>query len=100
MLKSESPAPETEGPVLDHTADCKTSWMRPGERNVNQAKPADKPAEKRMECVAGTCSKCSHLVPHEVIVESFYRPTGPRLGLARLSSSKAFKHADFCLAKR
>ena len=78
MESLEPPAPETEGPFLIHTADCKGIRMRPEERNPDAVKTPDKPGEKRMACVAVTYSVHPHFRPNEVIADSFFGPSGSR----------------------
>ena len=78
MDSLEPPKPETEGPILVHTADCKGIRMRPGERNTNQVKTEDKPGEKRMACVAGTYSIYPHFRPNEAIADTFFDPAGSK----------------------
>ena len=78
MDSSAPPAPETEGPILVHTADCKGIRMRPEERNVNQTPTKDKPGEKRMACVALTYTIHPHLRPNEAIADTFFGPAGSK----------------------
>lgn len=76
MDSLEPPAPETEGPFLVHTADCKGIRMRPEERNPEAVKTPDKPGEKRMACVAVTYSTHPHFRPNEAIADTFFGPKG------------------------
>lgn len=76
MDSLEPPSPETEGPILVHTVDCKGIKMRPGERNVKQVKTEEKPGEKLMACVAQTYSIHPHFRPEEAIADTFFGPAG------------------------
>jgi hypothetical protein len=72
MDSLEPPSPETEGPILVHTVDCKGIKMRPGERNAKQVKTEEKPGEKLMACVAQTYSIHPHFRPKEAIADTFF----------------------------
>jgi len=74
MDSLEPPSPETEGPILVHTVDCKGIKMRPGERNAKQVKTEEKPGEKLMACVAQTYSIYPHFRPQEAIADTFFGP--------------------------
>ena len=74
MDSLEPPAPETEGPILVHTVDCKGIKMRPGERNAKQVKTEEKPGEKLMACAAQTYSIYPHFRPKEAIADTFFGP--------------------------
>lgn len=78
MDSLEPPAPETEGPILVHTVDCKGIKMRPGERNAKQAKTEEKPGEKLMACLAQTYSIFPHFRSKEAIADTFFGPTGSK----------------------